>query len=61
MLEKHKAFTPKPKTKAELKVVLERIWADLPQEPIDKAILAFRKRLQACVAVNSGHFEHQLY
>jgi len=61
MLEKYKTSTPKPKTKAELKVVLERIWADLPQEPIDKAILAFRKRLQACVAVNNGHFEHQLH
>jgi hypothetical protein len=60
MLEKYKAFTPKPKTKAELKVVLEQIWADLPQEPIDKAILAFLKRLQACVAANGSHFEHQL-
>jgi inhibitor of nuclear factor kappa-B kinase subunit alpha len=60
MLEKYQAYKPKPKNKAELKVVLEAIWADLPQEPIDKAVLAFRKRLQACVRADGGHFEHQL-
>ena len=60
MPEKYQAHTPKPKNKAELKVVLEVIWADLPQEPIDKAVLAFRKRLQACVRADGGHFEHQL-
>ena len=45
MLEKYQTHTPKPKNKVELKVVLEAIWADLPQEPIDKAILEFSKRL----------------
>jgi len=30
----------KPQNKAELKAVLEVIWADLPQAPIDKAILS---------------------
>ena len=48
------------KNKAKNKTVLETIWADLPQESIDKAILVFRKRLQVCVAVDGGHFEHQL-
>jgi hypothetical protein len=60
MLEKYQAVTPKPKNKAELKTVLETIWADVPQEPTDRAILAFRKRLQLCVAAEGGHFEHQL-
>jgi len=60
MLERYKSFTPKPKTKAELTAVLQQIWDELPQEPINKAITAFRKRLQACVAANGGHFEHKL-
>ena len=37
------------------------IWAELPQDPIDKAILAFRKRLRACVNADGGHFEHKLF
>ena len=49
MLERYKVFTPKPTNKAELKIVLEQIWVDLPQEAIDLAVIAFRKRLQACV------------
>ena len=60
MLEKYRIHKPKPQNKAELQTVLEVIWADLPQAPIDKAILAFRKRLRACVNADGGHFEHQL-
>ena len=60
MLETYRIHKPKPKIKVELKAVLEGIWADLPQAPIDQAILAFRKRLRACVNADSGHFEHQL-
>src|SRR6218665_2845668 len=30
----------------------------LPQEPINKAVKDFTKRLKACVQVNGGHFEH---
>ena len=60
MFEKYQAHTPKPKNKVELKMVLNEIWADLQQEPIDRAILAFRRRLQACIKVDGGHFEHQL-
>ena len=59
MLDKYQAHTPKPRNKAELKAVLQTIWTDLPQEPINRAVLAFRKRLQACVAAEGGHFEHQ--
>ena len=40
MLEKYQVYTSKPKDKAELKVVLEAIWADLHQQPSDKAVLA---------------------
>ena len=60
MLEQYKLFTPKPTNKAELKTVLEVIWEDLPQEAIDLAVLAFRKRLQACIRADGGHFEHLL-
>jgi hypothetical protein len=44
----------------ELKVVPEGIRANLLQAPIEKAILAFRKRLRASVNADGGHFEHQL-
>src|SRR6267154_631636 len=60
MLERYKVFTPKPTNKAELKTVLEAIWEDLPQEAIDLAVPAFRKRLQACIRTDGGHFEHLL-
>src|ERR1051325_11712301 len=60
MLERYKVFTPKPTNKAELKTVLEAIWEDLRQEAIDLAVLAFRKRLQACIRADGGHFEHLL-
>jgi hypothetical protein len=60
MLEKYHAFTPMPDNKAELKTVLQAIWDDLPQEFINRAVLAFRKRLQACIRAGGGHFEHQL-
>ena len=59
MLEKYQAHIPKPKNEAELKMVLEAISADLPQKPIDKAVLAFRKRL-TCVRAGGSHFQHQL-
>ena len=49
---------PKPKTIDELKVVLQTIWRELPQTPIDKAVASFTKCLTACVAANGGHFEH---
>ena len=60
MLEKYQAYVPKPTNVTELKIVLEAIWHDLPQEPFDKAVLAFRKRLEACIRADGGHFEHLL-
>ena len=55
-----KLFYTDPPVNKQNKAVLEVIWTDLPQEPIDRAILAFKKRLRACVIADGGHFEHQL-
>ena len=60
MLDEYQKHTPKPTSKAELKVVLQTIWDNLSQAAIDRAILAFRKRLQACIASEGRHFEHLL-
>jgi transposase len=60
MLQRYEQHTPKPKSIDELKVVLQEIWDELPQESVDKAVLAFRKRLRACVRSDGGHFEHLL-
>jgi hypothetical protein len=54
MLERCRIHKPKPRNKVELKAVMKGTWADLPQAPIDKAILAFRKRLRASVNADSG-------
>jgi len=59
VLARYKVCTPKPTNKAELMTVLETsIWEDLPQESIDLAVLAFRKRLHACIRADSNQFEH---
>ena len=60
MLTEYNKLQPKPKTAAELLTVLQKIWDSLPQDSIEKAVLSFRKRLQACVRANGGHFEHVL-
>ena len=60
MLAEYEAYQLKPKKTAELKIVLQSIWDKLPQDAIDKAVLSFRKRLQACVTSDGGHFEHAL-
>jgi hypothetical protein len=60
MLHKYQQYQPKPTNKAELKLVLENIWNELPQSSINKAVVAFRKRLQACIRADGGHFEHLL-
>ena len=51
---------PRPKNVTELKAVLEGIWDNLPEQSIQRAVLAFRKRLQAYVGADGGHFEHLL-
>ena len=60
MVERYRFHKPKPQNKVELKAVLEGSWADIPQAPIDKAILAFRKRLGDCVNEHGKNFEHEL-
>lgn len=57
MLRLYQQHQPKPKNKAELQTVLQSIWERLPQASINKAVLAFRKRLQACIAAEGKHFE----
>jgi len=51
---------PKPKTIPELKNVLQQIWDGLPQTTTNKTINNFRKRLNACVVADNGHFEHTI-
>ena len=60
LLTEYNKLQSKPKTAAELQTVLQKIWDSLPQDSIDKAVLSFRKRLQACVRANGGHIEHVL-
>jgi transposase len=60
MLQLYQKHNPRPKNVTELKAVLEGIWDNLPEQSIQRAVLAFRKRLQACVGADGGHFEHLL-
>ena len=62
MLETYHKLQLKFKTTGELKVALQSIWEELPQEHVhyNKAVANFIKRLTACMAVIAGgvHFEH---
>ena len=58
MLHRYQQRVPKLQNVAELREVLKTIWNDLPQDSIQKAILAFRERLKACIEAEGGHFEH---
>ena len=60
MLESYKKISPKPTSLTEFKVALQSIWDELPLTTIQKSIRSFRKRLQLCVRVKGGHFEHLL-
>ena len=44
-----------------LKVTLQSIWNDLPQDPIDRSILSFTKRLRVGIKANGGHFEYRVW
>lgn len=57
MSEVFDKLNPKPRDVAELKVALEGIWNNLPDEPIRKSVLSFRRRLSACVKAGGSHFE----
>jgi len=60
MLENCHKLQPKPKTTDGLKVALQTVWEELPQEHINKAAANFSKRLTAYMAVsaNGSHLEH---
>jgi len=58
MLEKFSKFNSKPQNTSELKIFLQTIWDKLSDETIRKAIIGFRKRLNACVNASGVHFEH---
>ena len=45
----------------ELKRRLVDVWSGLQQSVVDAVVSEWRKRLQACVRVMGGHFEHLLY
>jgi len=51
MLDKYQPYVPKPTNISEMKTVLKAICSDVPQGPIDEAVLSFRY---------GGHFEHAL-
>jgi len=44
-------------TIAELGSTLQKMWNELPQKPVAKAVQNFRKRLQAFVNKTGEHFE----
>jgi len=58
MLEAFCKLKTKPKTIAKRKEVLQVIWGNLPQGPIDKVVKDFSKCWSLELAVDSGHFEH---
>lgn len=58
MLEQFNKLNPKPQNLPDLKVALQTIWNNLPDETICKSVLSFRNRLSACVKAQGGHFEH---
>ena len=37
------------------------VWSSLQQSVVDAAVSEWRKRLQACVCVKGGYFEHLVY
>jgi len=53
-------YREKIQTVEELQQCITEMWARLEKHVIDNAAKQWRKRLCACVAANSGHFEHLL-
>jgi len=58
MLQAFHKLQSKPKTMPELKSALQ---PDLWWLATDKAINDFRKRLNACISADAGHFEHVMW
>ena len=55
-----RVYQSRVNTVDKLKERLIAVWSDFRQDIIDTAIDQWRKRLQACVRSNGGHFEHLL-
>jgi len=47
----------KAKKVLEFKDAIKLIWSALPEKAIDNSAKDHRKRLQACVSANGGHFK----
>ena len=60
MLEKYHKFQTKPKMTHELKVALQTLWEEMPQEHVNMAVVNFTQCLTAymAMAANSGHSMH---
>ena len=58
MLQRYKTFQHKPNTIDELKKVLQTMWADEPQNSINKAILQLCHKTSSLCESWGGHFEH---
>jgi len=57
MLEEFSKLNRKPQNITELKIVLQMILDKLPDETIRKAIIGYRKQLNAYVSAGGAHFE----
>jgi len=51
-------YVPKLTNTLDVKTILQAIWADLPQGPINKAILPSCKWLHACIKVAGVRFKY---
>ena len=60
MMKKYHTLQMKPKTTDELKVALQTIWEELPQERINKAVANFTECLTAYLVVSAsgGHYKY---
>ena len=60
MIHRYSSLSPKPADIDQLKDALQKIWSELPQASIQKAIRTLRQRLQSCIRSEGGHFEQLL-
>jgi len=61
MLDLYQKYQSRPTNISELKVALQSIWNDLPQDLIDRSILSFTKLLTAFIKANGGHFQYWVW
>ena len=61
MLESYHKLQSKPKTVPEFRDAIQLICSALPEKVVDNAVQDYRKKLQACVSANGGHFEQIMW